>query len=431
MDVAPPPPDPARTHDALPEALRHLAWPIAPAAFLIGVVAATALIVLTSPKLPDAPWTERARAAHPTRTTLALVAIVLPLLSAFLAKMNLDHDPVIGGGFAVIGCGIASFLGVDLVRWWNERRVHRRPISIVGWYVVKPMLLVMYGAHLLVIGVATCSVSDRFDAPTIWIVGVTTVTTLAIGTGALWMVLAMVGVLRPAPERLLAAVGRAVEHVGVSPDKTWVIPTLGVPFANAFALPILRRVAFTQRSLDILDDDELSAIAAHELGHVGEPRGVAWSRALKSLTYLPIVLVRPAAPEVRPLCFLAIAVLHLVFTRVTRALEHRADAAAHGLDDVVYARALTKIYRENMVPAVLAGARTHPSLWDRIVAAKGELPAATRPEPPSRASALLLATAIVVGAGVAFDRFDAWVDRRAMERIEGYLREHPEIERRW
>jgi hypothetical protein len=72
-----------------------------------------------------------------------------------------------------------------------------------------------------------------------------------------------------------------------------------------------------------------------------------------------------------------------VFPRISRKLETRADdmATANEGDAGTYARALTRLYADNLLPAVTAKERaTHPHLYDRLLAA-GVTPDFPRPAP--------------------------------------------------
>lgn len=68
--------------------------------------------------------------------------------------------------------------------------------------------------------------------------------------------------------RLYQVVERLTGHAGLPMPKLYVIPTAS---PNAFATgrnPAHASVAVTQGSLDLLDDEELEGVLAHELGHV-------------------------------------------------------------------------------------------------------------------------------------------------------------------
>jgi heat shock protein HtpX len=68
--------------------------------------------------------------------------------------------------------------------------------------------------------------------------------------------------------RVYSVVERLTQHAGLPMPKIYVIPT---DSPNAFATgrnPSHAAVAVTQGILDILDDEELEGVLAHELGHV-------------------------------------------------------------------------------------------------------------------------------------------------------------------
>jgi hypothetical protein len=139
----------------------------------------------------------------------------------------------------------------------------------------------------------------------------------------------------------------------------------------------------------VLDDDELRAVAAHELAHLDEPRVVRALRVAVGLLTATAILTLPLVGGVfgvaGPLVvFAGVLVVVLLFRRLARRMEERADAAArsqdHG-DSEVYARALERIYESNLAPAVLRRAAMHPHLYDRLVSA-GVQPSYPRPAPP-------------------------------------------------
>ena len=86
----------------------------------------------------------------------------------------------------------------------------------------------------------------------------------------------------------------------------------------------------------------------------------------------------------------------------------RADAIAHANepDPGIYARALAKLYEDNLLPAVNAKDRaTHPHLYDRMLAA-GVTPDFPRPKRTTTMSwnGTLLALALGVLGVIVFDR---------------------------
>jgi predicted Zn-dependent protease len=180
--------------------------------------------------------------------------------------------------------------------------------------------------------------------------------------------------------------------------------------ANAFVYPLANTITFTDAAVGSLTDEELGAIAAHELGHLTESRTVTFVRA--SIGFLFIVaplgqraLVPYATNILEPLdlssfapvaaaCAVILPCL-IVVTRIVRPLlnrmEKRADSIAHAQEHEAgtYARALERLYMENLAPATTGLKRPlHPDLYDRLLAA-GVKPSYARPAPPSHREARL------------------------------------------
>jgi Zn-dependent protease with chaperone function len=219
-----------------------------------------------------------------------------------------------------------------------------------------------------------------------------------------------VGLARPASARLRAVVDLAAARVGVSPRQTYEIPSRD---ANAYAFPITRRLAFTKPILVALNDDELVAVTAHEFGHLTESAGTLVVRSLPAFVVLPLAVARPAIAAFGEVPYLVGILVFFILVRWVRGklqqLEVRADlvGAAHEGEAGTYARALEKIYEENLAPTVMPGKRqSHPHLYDRLLAA-GMEPAYPRPAPPSQwrialAFGMSLTIVLTSFAGVRF-----------------------------
>ena len=110
-------------------------------------------------------------------------------------------------------------------------------------------------------------------------------------------------------------------------------------------------------------------------------------RVLVAAALAPLALIVPlvamfGAVGVAPI-ILWLVVLLRTWAYVSLRLELRADAAAHGdVGGETYARALERLYEVNLIPAVISGTKTHPCLYDRMLAA-GVEPSYPRPEPPA------------------------------------------------
>ncbi len=151
-----------------------------------------------------------------------------------------------------------------------------------------------------------------------------------------------------------------------------------------------RELMFSQRLLDLHPDEEISAICAHEMGHLTESRSVIAGRLVGSLRMFPLLFLKPAihAANCLFLLLIGLAVFGLGWfaRRLARKMEVRADqvATANQSGDGIYARALERLHEANQIPAVMRSKRmTHPHLYDRMLAV-GITPDYPRPEPPGR-----------------------------------------------
>jgi Zn-dependent protease with chaperone function len=158
-----------------------------------------------------------------------------------------------------------------------------------------------------------------------------------------------------------------------------------VSLAQAFAVPDIRTLLITERLLEVSPDDELAAICAHELAHLTESKVARYSRCVRMLTFLPWLFFTPLIHRwgmtgLFALCGVSLATPR-VYRMISRKLESRADhmAKGHEGDAGTYARALTRLYEDSLLPAVTPKRGTHPDLYDRLLAA-GVTPDFARPK---------------------------------------------------
>jgi len=216
--------------------------------------------------------------------------------------------------------------------------------------------------------------------------------------GSVWVLRAM-GLLRPVsdPDRN-QMVREQAEEQGVVIRHVFEVE---LPSVNAFAFPWTRDVAFTVSAMGVLDADEVRSVAAHELGHLKGKTSIRWM-LLAGLPSLVMIGLAPAAMRsALPLVGLGFFLLHVavarLLARISRKFEHEADAEAKTgeHEDGVYARALEKIHEANLILAVIPANATHPSLYDRMLAA-GVTPDFPRPEAPSKLLPVVLGTLAAV-----------------------------------
>jgi Zn-dependent protease with chaperone function len=335
------------------------------------------------------PWTERASAAYAARLVVARSALLNTLALAGVAFFRIAPGLGLPAQTLAAFTGLGAFTGSLAVGQHLERRLcetatsarrsSRRGIAVF-WLLAFPQSVVFW------LMLALMPRGWGWPAAGAVILG----SLLVAGSlQGIWLIgLARLGLLRPASPRLWEVVERTAAKVGIPPR---AIGELTSPNPNAIAWFVPRFVMFTSPLCEILDDEELAAITAHELGHLAEPRGVLLLRILSS--FLPVV-VAAAIPlggtfgltaGLVPVALLGIALV--IMPRLGRRMEEHADRLAREFDDgsaVAYARALEKIHEGNLLPVVVPGRHeVHPHLYDRLVAA-GAPSAYPRPAPPRR-----------------------------------------------
>jgi len=220
------------------------------------------------------------------------------------------------------------------------------------------------------------------------------VVSLHFGLGNL--ILRKLQIARAPEERLRNIVATTAQRMNVATPPVW---ELIFPQPFAFALPGTQELAFSRRLLASCTDNEVAAICAHELAHLGESKFIFAGRILGSLAFLPWVFTKPLCHRYQEMGLVPIlATFGLLFSfsfRLGRRMEQRADVIARTqeIEPLVYARALERLYQTSLTPAVMpAGqARIHPHLYDRMLAA-GMTPTYPRPKPPARISWLGITT---------------------------------------
>ena len=374
---------------------------------LLGSWAAIQVASAPLRSLPDdAPWYERARLAQPAQV-VSLLGLVLPAV-AFGVLVTLERGPLVT---LPIGWAVAGIVAVALMAsaWPRQllRQLQGRPrqsaLGVLRDDAVGLLLMAPQLGIVIALAVGLRAPFDALDALMLaGALGASAVTAVHAGLPLLrWL-----GAVHPAPERLRAIVSTAAQRLGVPLARVEIVDW---SIANAFALPLSRRLVFTARCCELLDDAQLTAIAAHELGHLSEPASARAARFLSGFVLLPLgaapLLIDAFGPWglMAPLVLLLMAVLGL--QRLTRQLEERADGVARGdeLAPGVYARALEALYRDNGVPMVGSRKRTpHPHLYDRLLSA-GVTPEHARPAPPSQARKLAgaaVATALTLPVAI-------------------------------
>jgi Zn-dependent protease with chaperone function len=202
--------------------------------------------------------------------------------------------------------------------------------------------------------------------------------------GWLWMGKKM-GLYLPTPERLSKIVTETSAKMKIPYGEALLIRS---PFCQAYAVFNGRKLLFTERLLEVAPNEEIAAICVHELAHLSESKTVHLSRSTHMLTYLPWIFFNPLLHTFGMIAFWGLFMMALfvprIYVNISHKLEIRADSLAQANEETpgVYARALARLYEDNLTPAVTSKRRsTHPALYDRLLAA-GIKPDFSRPVTP-------------------------------------------------
>jgi Zn-dependent protease with chaperone function len=338
--------------------------------------------------LLDAHWTGRARAYFPLRRVLNFFFALLAVFG--MGVVQFGYEPVNAFPPTVSVWVSLLVLGTFLWRLRIDFEIAigalRRPASILREFIGVSLLFAPAPWLLLWLAVTRAG-ETRLG---FWLALAASVAYLLFtGFGGFAYLARALGFLEPAREAVLTAVSRAAAAKSRPLPPSYELRWSRV---NAAALPSLGWVFFTSDAASRLSRAELEAVAAHELGHLYEPRPVRLLRACASLLWLPLMLgvlgMQQGEPQSLLWGALAFIVLAYAYGFLQRRLEHDADHDAHAVS-TDYATTLEEIHRVNLAPAVLRGG-THPSLYDRMLAA-GKTPGYPRPEPPARWPVLLCA----------------------------------------
>ena len=347
------------------------------AAFLV-VAAINWIELIPWRKSVGAHWTERSRILWPVRKSQAILVLYLPVLITAASSLVFKSSLV-----NLIPLWLAASAGAMGAGWFGIRQLYPGA-GLRPWLHDVAVAWALRSAFWLVLLVAGFSMPDKFNLR-VWL---TLSGVVLLQVAWLSMTLQMLRwfhIIRPPGERLMKIVAGCTKEGGPRVRGLWQAGGLA---ANAFALPLSGTLVFFDRLLDLLNDDEVAAVCAHELGHLAESKPVLAARYFGAMAILPLLLVKPAAHQWEFPGFLAMLLLMIFWSRLSRKLVHRLEtradevASSQQAGDGVYAKALEKIYQANHLPAVMPEKlSTHPDLYDRMLAA-GVTPGFPRPFAP-------------------------------------------------
>ncbi len=357
-------------------------------------------------------WTELAPLSWNGRRVGAACLILVPAPVVVDALATMSETAGSSRYLAAVMLGGAAWLGVMGARVGFARRIvpafAMTPRATRNWWIAR---LISLGLGLgIPLGGLVLGSSGVVPAGLAYGLGVA-----LLIAGDSWGrrdAFELLGVLLPGSARLSSVAASVAERMGV---RLAGVQELALPMASALAYPRLGRVVCTSALLEILNDEELAAVLAHELAHLSEPRKARWARLARAFAR-SCVIMTPAAilvsirSEGGWALILALVVVLSSFIvlrwslTMPRWMALRAAELAKSFEPAPgsYARALEKMYQMNRVPPILImKERTHPDLPDRLIAA-GARKVDFRPNSPPGCSdrlGLALALFLVVTAG--------------------------------
>lgn len=370
------------------------------AVFLTMVVSAgvpgllTILALRSWRRLPEEPWTERARALQPIRTGHGSWLFLLPFTAVVARLWFFPEAPVV----AVL---IAAVVGGILSSWPLDRAIFP-DFSFSRWVRAATLVSVDRAGWLVLVLVFALAMPVEWSSRQVIWAAAFLLLAGALTAGANYTLLRLLGVLRPAGERISRLVGECSAEAAI-PVKA--VLEFRSPAGYAAALVVQRALLFSTATIEEHSDEELRAICRHELAHLAEGPAIILLRVSQlPLTLLPFIFTASFSAWTGPIGILIPVLLwffmNRLYARVFIGLEKRADrAAVQNAESPVYASALERIHRRNLMPAVLGAKaqRTHPDLYDRMLAA-GVTPDYPRPAAPKESHWFPITAQLLSGA---------------------------------
>ena len=329
-------------------------------------------------------WTERARRLYPVR----VATMINPLLFAAAAAITIQ---LLRGEATILWLPstLAAWLGAVAAGYVIDHLIWPG-LSFKKWASQFVLYWMFFRAGLFLTAIAFFMMPPRLGWQTWVIIGTLVMLIISLAAGFTTKILSWTRLIQLAPAHVNNIAARAAARAGAKLRKVWI--NQGT-LANAFALLPMNDMLFSDRLLQIMSDEELESVCAHEAAHLTESKWVFCGRLLGTLALCPLTLFVPVAHEfgLRGVLLLLAATIALVVLPrgLARRMEQRADAAAahQAIAPAVYARALEKLYEANLIPAVMPkrSRLPHPDLYDRMLAAS-VTPSYERPRSPGRMS---------------------------------------------
>jgi Zn-dependent protease with chaperone function len=344
-------------------------------------------------------WADRAALLFPARASAATNIWLIAASLVCACRLALP-------GSSLFSAGVGGFLGAIVGMCPMDRAIFP-DLTLERWLHLAAGNLLLSAFFWLVLAAFADVMPPAFNWKTWVLFGVFSFFLFALRFGLALRLIKWIGLLRKPTSRLTTIVDEVSGEMGIPVRATWIWRNAA---SNAVAFTMTRELAFSERLMDTLSDNEIRAVCAHELGHLAESRRVTAVRLISSLWPLPIVLLRPTVVQYGWEHAYALAcgvlLLRVLLKRTFRSMEVRADrmAAERTSDSSDYAHALETLYRVNQMPVVLPLRRRgiHPDLYDRLnsIGANPEYPKPLPPRGRAWTTWLLLTITLILAVEV-------------------------------
>ncbi len=379
-------------------------------------------------------WTQRANLLFPARVTATLCLLILPVdiylaMKWYCLQRPMSHTLGTGLIWLILFC---AFAGSFLAQESFLRKIY--PELNFGLFVRTVFAnLLLRGGLILVLCVTILTMPSVFSLRT-WLQAAGALAVLlAMQYGLSRQILVWLRLFKPADEHLQKLVADTAGCMRVTVSKVWISQSV---LASAYALPVTKELIFTRELLRQLNDDQIAAVCAHELGHLTESRAVRLARQMNALLFYPLVFINPVTSLMHndflfPVIWVTLALgIKILMARLGRRMEVRADAIARAqqVQPAVYARALEQIYQVNQMPACMGRRKAvHPNLYDRMIAA-GVTPDYAKPRPPrgNTVWGLILSAALGILVVLNLLQVDSPRVPDSIRQYRQWLRNHPD-----
>jgi Zn-dependent protease with chaperone function len=348
-------------------------------------------------------WTERARQLFPARaaaiTNLWVVPAIIVLAQSFLWPSTAANW-LLTILLAAVGTTAATwFFDREVVSSLTGRQWLHQALAGTTIRLVWSLVFLWVGA----------SMPREFGLRTMLMGGALAAAYALWSTRGFMLALSALRLVDPASAALRQLVQGVEERMGVKVKR---VSTLKSCLMQAYALPYTGELMFSDRLLEKCTNEELAAITAHEISHLGESALIRIARLIRAIAIVSWVFLKPGYHLLGPAGVVLVAAcpfaISLPLNALSRKLESRADRlAVQGEGSQTFALALAKLYEGNLMPAVMPTHRTtHPDLYDRLLAV-GVEPDFPRPAKPSKISwpATVLSGVLGLLVAMTFIRF--------------------------